>query len=134
MVAKRQLARAFPSPGKLLRVMFLGALVFIAIVSFPVLIYLMVMEPEPDRKRFFAYGCLIAVVVGCVSRFLIYLQSTQTRCPLCMANMFHSQRCRKHRDSSKYPLFSYLGSMILDLFFTGRFICMYCGTPFRIWK
>jgi hypothetical protein len=44
------------------------------------------------------------------------------------------QRSSKNRDATKWPGLGYRTSAVLSIFFTGRYNCMYCGTPFRLKK
>ena len=58
----------------------------------------------------------------------------RTLCSLCRGPVFHVQRSAKSRHATKWPGLGYRTSIVLSLFFTGRYQCMYCGTPFRLKK
>lgn len=58
----------------------------------------------------------------------------RTICSLCRGSVFHVQRSSMHRDATKWPGLGFRTSAVLSIFFTGRYHCMYCGTPFRLRK
>jgi len=63
-----------------------------------------------------------------------YYHGKRTICSLCRGPVFHVQNSSKNRDATKWPGLGYRTSVVLSLFFTGRYNCMYCGTPFRLKK
>ena len=63
-----------------------------------------------------------------------YYHGKRTICSLCRGPVFHVQRSSKNRDATKWPGLGYRTSAVLSIFFTGRYNCMYCGTPFRLKK
>ncbi|MFN0125996.1 MAG: hypothetical protein ACKV19_04850 [Verrucomicrobiales bacterium] len=63
-----------------------------------------------------------------------YYHGKRTLCSLCRGSVFHVQHSTKNRDATKWPGVGYRTSAVLSLFFTGRYNCMYCGTPFRLKK
>ena len=78
-----------------------------------------------------AVGSLAAYVILSIWR---HFHGKRVYCSLCRGPVFHSQRSAKHRDATKIPGLGYRSSIVLSLFFTGRYNCMYCGTPFRLKK
>jgi hypothetical protein len=63
-----------------------------------------------------------------------FYHGKRTICSLCRGPVFHVQRSSKNRNATKWPGLGFRTSVVLSLFFTGRYNCMYCGTPFRLRK
>ena len=63
-----------------------------------------------------------------------FYHGKRTVCSLCRGPVFHVQRSAKNRDATKWPGLGYRTSAVLSMLFTGRYRCMYCGTPFRLKK
>ena len=81
-------------------------------------------------------GWALLGAVGAYVFFAIWrhYHGRRTICSLCRGSVFHVQHSVKHREATKWPGFGYRTSVVLSLFFTGRYNCMYCGTPFRLKK
>jgi hypothetical protein len=88
----------------------------------------------PPRDTSYGIYVLVAIGVYVPSRALRYFHSVSLKCPLCHGPVFHENKCHKHSNASRYFLFSYRASLILDIATRGVFHCMYCGTPFRLRK
>jgi hypothetical protein len=80
------------------------------------------------------YGLLfvfIAIALGILIA-IRWIQSRAVSCPLCHGKILHGSKCHKHRDARRRGLFTYTSSLLMDVLLSGRFTCMYCGTPFRM--
>lgn len=117
-----------------MRIMFLSLVLWTCIFVLPVLLFRMVFEEEPDAQKIWALAALGCLLLGALSRLLIYFLGTKVRCPLCQGAIFQTARCRMNNNARKHLFFSYSTSMILDMFTFRRFVCKYCGTPFRLRK
>jgi len=60
--------------------------------------------------------------------------SLTSKCPLCHGTPLHSRACPKHRLASRWPLLTHRATVVLSILTTLSFRCMYCGTPFRLFK
>jgi hypothetical protein len=60
--------------------------------------------------------------------------SLTKKCPLCHGPPLHSRRCRKHRLAERWPLLTHRATVVLRILTSLSFRCMYCGTPFRLFK
>lgn len=127
-------ARTFPRAGRLVRVMFMSVILWICLLALPVLLFKMFFEKDPDVQRLWGAGALGCLVLGGLVRGIIYMMSSKIRCPLCQGATLQMARCRMNQNARKYPLLSYSTSKILDMFIFRRFVCKYCGTPFRLRK
>lgn len=127
-------ARTFPRAGRLVRIMFLSALLWACVFALPYLLYRMVFEEDADLQRIWAMASLGCLLLGAFSRLLIYLIGSKIRCPLCQGATFQSPRCRMNENARKYLFFTYSTTMVIDMVVFRRFVCKYCGTPFRLRK
>jgi len=72
------------------------------------------------------------LVVSLVSSLLI---SLNVRCPLCHGSPLHSRHgCHKHRLADHWFPLTHRATVVLRILVTLSFRCMYCGTPFRLFK
>ena len=78
------------------------------------------------------YGLLfLMLALGfCLVFAIRWIHSRSVSCPLCHGKLLHGSKCHKHIDARRHSLFTYTSS--LDVVLSGKFICMYCGTPFRL--
>ncbi len=74
-------------------------------------------------------GFAVAFVVVLALR---WIQSSNVSCPLCHGRVLHGSKCHKHRDARRVGLFGYTSTLFVDIILSGKFTCMYCGTPFRM--
>lgn len=127
-------ARTFPRAGRLVRIMFLSVFMWASVFAFPYVVYRMFFEPDPEIQRTWALAALGCLVCGAGSRFLIYVIGSKIRCPLCQGASFQTARCRMNENARRYPPLTYSTTMVIDMFIYRRFVCKYCGTPFRLRK
>ena len=82
------------------------------------------------------YGWVaIAGLLGFVLlRLCRAVQARGCSCQLCHGPVLMNKDCNKHRDARRYPLLGYRKSLMIDAAVKGRFNCMYCGTPYRMWR
>ncbi len=127
-------ARTFPRSRRLVKMMFLSLLLWICVIGLPVTLFQMVFESDPHKQRLWAAGALGCLVLGALIRLIIYAAGSKIRCPLCQGAPFQTARCRMNDNARRYPPLTYSTSMVLDMFIYRRFVCKYCGTPFRLRK
>lgn len=60
--------------------------------------------------------------------------SLTKKCPLCHGTPLYSRRCHKHRLADRWPGLTYRFTTVLRILTSLSFRCMYCGTPFRLFK
>lgn len=60
--------------------------------------------------------------------------STTKKCPLCHCTPLHSRHCHKHRLANHWPPLTIRATTVIRILTTLSFRCMYCGTPFRLFK
>lgn len=124
-----QAARYFAYSRSLLIGLLLGALSFSFMLAAVLGIAGMVFV---DR----VFGWLVLVsVIGCVGlRLVRAIHGRGCHCQLCHGPVLANRDCNKHRDARRYPLMSYRRSLLIDAAVKGQFNCMYCGTPYRMWR
>ena len=127
-------ARTFPRAGRLVKIMFLSLILWICVLGLPFVLFMMFFEENGDHQRWWALAALGCLLIGGFTRLIIYLMSTKIRCPLCQGAAFQTARCRMNENARKAPGLSYSTTMVLDMFIFRRFVCKYCGTPFRLRK
>jgi hypothetical protein len=84
--------------------------------------------------RHFGVIVVAAVAAYVILRMIRALHGRSCRCQLCHGPVLVSRDCTKHRDARRYPLMSHRQSLLVDAALKGRFNCMYCGTPYRMWR
>lgn len=123
-------ARQYPCPGRLFLISFLWILSSLTFLGFVGLVTVMLIN-EQRELGLWAIGVLGAFAL---MRLVVFILAPGLHCTLCHGTVVHSRGCRKHDKGTKLPLLSHRASTALSVFFTGRFRCMYCGTPFRVWR
>ncbi len=76
-------------------------------------------------------GSLAVMVVTLISSLSLSLTK---KCPLCHGTPLHSRHCPKHRLAEHWPPFTRRATVVLRILTSLSFRCMYCGTPFRLFK
>ena len=127
----KQRSRSCPGSGGL----FFGALsVVILWLSMAGLILSLVMKTLGHHQPW----TVLCIVFGGVSMAALAASlgfSLNVKCPLCHGTPLHSRHgCRKHRLSERWPLLTRRATVVLRILTTLSFRCMYCGTPFRLFK
>jgi hypothetical protein len=69
-----------------------------------------------------------------LSLALTLVISLTKKCPLCHGQPLHNRRCPKHRLAERWPLLTHRATAVLRILTSLSFRCMYCGTPFRLFK
>ena len=129
--ARVQRPRAFKNRISLLYGVFLAILTNVVFWWGVVALGMMLIPPKnPD----YGVQAVIAIVAYGILRSLRYVHAISLSCPLCHGPVLHEKKCHKHRYASRYLLFSYRASLLLDIITRLHFNCMYCGTPFRLKK
>ena len=128
---KMQRPRAFKRPLSLLVGILLAALTNVSFWWGVVTLGMMLIPPRDT-----SYGIHVLVSIGAYVgfRILSYVHAMSLKCPLCHGPMLHDKKCHKHRYASRYLLFGYPASLMVDVVTRGVFNCMYCGTPYRLRK
>jgi len=123
-------SRTFHYPGRVLLVV---SLLFISFVGFAIFLLTgLAMLWNGDRQLgLYAVGSL---AVMALARLLVFVLARSLNCSLCYGPVMHEKACRKHRDALRLPLLSHRTSAAVSAACTGSFRCMYCGTPYRLWK
>ena len=127
-------SRTFPRAGRLVKIIFLSIILWVCVIGLPYTLFRMIFEGNPDHQRLWAIGALACLLLGAFARLMIYVIGSKIRCPLCQGASFQTARCRMNENARKYPLVSYSTTMVLDMIIHRRFVCKYCGTPFRLRK
>lgn len=83
---------------------------------------------DPAYGKYFVVSALAFVVVLALRG----IHSSNVSCPLCHGKILHGTKCHKHCDARRVGLFGYTGTLFVDIILSGKFTCMYCGTPFRM--
>lgn len=87
--------------------------------------------PQDEKKLHLTYA--LAGLFGYVFfRVWRYSHTRSTHCQLCHGTPLYSKDCPKHRMANHMPGLGYEASTVVSVSFTGKFRCMYCGTPFRL--
>jgi hypothetical protein len=135
---RRDRARAHPRPGQLVMAVFLNLMIWVAagyagFAGFQGYLHRAYGSGHTLIQE--AWGLRLAVALGVVILFsvLAFLHGVSTKCPLCHGTPFHAKRCHMNQAAVRFPLIGYRASAVLCLITMGRFVCMYCGTPFR-WR
>ena len=129
--ARVQRPRAFKRPFSLLFGVLLAILTNVVFWWGVVALGMMLIPPKnPD----YGIQAVIAIIAYAILRALRYFHAISLSCPLCHGPMLHEKKCHKHKYASRYLLFSYRASLILDIVIQLHFTCMYCGTPFKLKK
>jgi len=139
----RQRARSHPQPGRLVVGVALDLVCKVFAITGLAALGVIVVRSLTDTQGltdlsgadrwwgFLFLGALGGYILCAAWR---YYHGKRTLCSLCRGPVFHVQPSSKHRDATKWPGLGYRSSAVLSLFFTGRYNCMYCGTPFRLKK
>ena len=101
-----------------------------AFSGFVVFAVLLLIRREPVH----GFAALALLAVFGVARGLALLHNRHLTCTLCHGTVLSEKRCRKHDRAFRIPGLSYSASAALSVLCTGRFRCMYCGTPYRVRK
>jgi hypothetical protein len=126
----RQRPRSYPNSFSL----FIGALCLFAMwVSMIGVVVSVTMKytghPEPWTRLSFIFLIVLAATL-----VLGLILSLNRYCPLCHGTPLHSRRCPKHRLAQRWPLLTHRATVVLRILTSLSFRCMYCGTPFRLFK
>ena len=127
----KQRGRSHPHSPQLL----LGAWSFvISWLSAAALIASLVMltlgHPDPWKELCPWFAGAMAVSLAAA-----LLVSLTVKCPLCHGYPLHSRHgCHKHRLASRWFPLTHRATVVLRILTTFSFRCMYCGTPFRLFK
>ena len=124
-----QAPRYFAYSKSLLVGILLGALSF----SF-ILVTVLGMFAMVFVDRVFGWLAISGLVAYIVLRLIRAIHGRGCQCQLCHGPVLVNKDCNKHRDARRYPLINYRRSLLIDAAMKGRFNCMYCGTPYRMWR
>ena len=120
-------ARHFKKSGAVVFAVFIWLLGVICLASAVTAIIMMIFI---DR----AYGqlFLMSMITYGFLRMIRFTMGRSLCCPLCHGGILQSKSCNMHRDARKWGFLSYPATLLADAAMRGRFVCMYCGTPFRL--
>ncbi len=128
--ARVRRSRAFHRP---LRLWIVSLLLVVAFVSFFAFLALAVALPVTG-DRMVGVASLVSLVVFIGSRVSAFILSSRLHCGLCHGTVMSEKKCRKHVDAVRIRPLSYRATAAVSALFTLSFRCMYCGTPYRLWK
>ena len=123
-------SRAFHRPVRMWMVSFL---LLVAFFAFCGCLVFAIALPSTDNRMvgISSLACLGGFVVARLTAFVL---SSRLHCGLCHGTVMADNKCRKHVDAARIPPLSYRGTAVVSTLFTLSFRCMYCGTPYRLWK
>ena len=84
--------------------------------------------------RVFGWMAITALGGYIFLRLLRAIHGRGCNCQLCHGPVLANRDCNKHRDAHRYPLLDHRRSLLIDAAMKGQFNCMYCGTPYRMWR
>jgi len=84
--------------------------------------------------RHFGWLVLMGLCGAVASRLMLAFHGRGCPCQLCHGPVLQDKDCNKHCDARRYWPLSYRQSLLVDAALRGRFNCMYCGTPYRMWR
>ena len=84
--------------------------------------------------RVFGWMAICGLGAYIALRIVREIHGRGCNCQLCHGPVLSNKNCNKHRDARRYPLMSYRRSLLIDAAVKGQFNCMYCGTPYRLWR
>lgn len=123
-------ARAFHRP---VRLWIVSLLLVIAFVAFSGFLALAVAIPLTG-DRLVGVASLVSLVVFITARISAFILSSRLHCGLCHGTVLSEKKCRKHVDAVRIRPLSYRATAAVSALITLSFRCMYCGTPYRLWK
>jgi hypothetical protein len=77
---------------------------------------------------------VVSLIVLAMSLVVSLGISLTRKCPLCHGTPLHSRPCPKHRLANRWPPLTHRATVVVRILTTLSFRCMYCGTPFRLFK
>lgn len=127
----RQRCRSHPHSGKL----YFGSICLLLVwLSVPALVAGIIMLNQGHREPWGGV-CIAAGVVMILSLVASLAITLTLKCPLCHGTPLHSRLgCHKHRLANRWFPLTYRATSVVRILFTLTFRCMYCGTPFRLFK
>ena len=89
----------------------------------------------PKQSQQVAAYILVALLPICAFSWIIaYFKRRKATCPLCKCTPFLDNLAHKHQKAFRIKPLNYGTTAMLNVVFTQRWRCMYCGTPFDILK
>ncbi len=126
----QQRSRSIPHSGALLFGALSTAVLWLSIPALIVCLTLKLLgHPGPWGE-----GAVASLIILVLSLAVSLGLSLTKKCPLCHGTPLHSRPCPKHRLANRWPLLTYRATTVLCMLTTLSFRCMYCGTPFRLFK
>ncbi len=84
--------------------------------------------------RYFGWWAIGGLTCYGILKLVRAIHGRGCQCQLCHGPVLSSKDCNKHSDARRYPLMSHRRSLLIDAAVKGQFNCMYCGTPYRMWR
>jgi hypothetical protein len=85
-------------------------------------------------QRLMANLCVGFLVFSGILMAVGYPVRRAAKCPLCRGTPMVDTRASKHANATRIPPLSHGLSARLELMLVQRFRCMYCGTPYDLYK
>lgn len=126
-------SRSVPHKKPFIVALVASLLFYLSLVALATSLFAFFSAPPQFKKS--AASILVAMPPICSVLWIIaYFKRRQTFCPLCKSTPLLDNLAHKHEKAYKCIPFNYGTTAILSTFFTQRFRCMYCGTPFDLLK
>lgn len=128
-----QRARSVPYKRPFVVAVLATLIFYLGLIAFLTSIVTFAIAPV-ELKRGAAYT-LAALLPLCAFFWTVaYFKRRKATCPLCKCTPFLDNLAHKHQKSYRIRPLNYGTTAILNVVFTQRWRCMYCGTPFDILK
>jgi len=87
-----------------------------------------------EFKRGAAYTLATLLPLCALFWVIAYFKRRKATCPLCKCTPFLDNLAHKHQKAFRIRPLNYGTTAVINVLFTQRWRCMYCGTPFDILK
>jgi len=85
---------------------------------------------ERGTRHAIAFGAGLAAFI--LFTTIRYVHTSQLKCGLCHNPVAYPKGSSPHRDAEIMPPLTHRQTCLVNAVFRGRFICMHCGTPYRM--
>ena len=106
----------------------LALLHYLSIIAAITLAFIFIRFGDPEVKNSF----IGSVIVLAVTWLFGFIRRSTAKCPLCKGTPLLDSAASKHKKAHRLPPFNYGTTAQLNLIFSHRFRCMYCGTGFDL--
>ncbi|MBK1826723.1 hypothetical protein [Haloferula rosea] len=121
-------ARSLPFKRAYVAAMIVTFIHYMAVVATLTLIFILI-RTQDNKVAMWLLGAL--ALVG-ATWGIGYIFRRAATCPLCKGTPLVDTRAAKHRKAVRLKPLNFGATALLQLTFSNRFRCMYCGTPFDL--